>query len=318
MSTELAADLAQLQHARFERMWATLSKRQRGIVERALKKFEADLGKTTRGSWGAASKAQTMVQIAQSVKGLSSSQVRSLQRALPGVAERAQASTADWLRILDESFAGTVQPLRWDSLEWLEQERRPLLQSRLRIYRKSFQRYGAEAVAAIESEIVERILTGDPWTDARESVMAIVREQVGDRQWMVDRIIRTESSAAWNGITMAALEAEDADDPDPDDPMLKKLVATFDAVTAEDSRLLHGQTRRLDEMFLDVTSGREYMAPPNRPNDREIVVGWRRSWGDDREFDLETAEESDGDDEGMSQAELDAEIAAAVAQASGG
>jgi hypothetical protein len=106
---------------------------------------------------------------------------------------------------------------------------------------------------------------------------------------MVDRIVRTETATIYNATTMAALHAEN----EPDDPMLKKLVATFDAATGQDSRLLHGQTRRLSEPFVDVTTGREYMAPPNRPNDREIVVGWRKSWGDDREFDQETSIESD-------------------------
>lgn len=294
MSTDLAADLAQLQHERFERLWQTLTVRQRRIVTKALDSFEEQLAKTRRGSWSASTSAQTMVQLAQAVKGLSSKQLASLRRGLPMIAERAQASTADWLRILDESFTGSVRPLRWDSLAWLDQTRSPLLRSRLRQQRKSFARYGAQAVSDIEDAIAQRVLTGTPWTDAREEVMSIVREEVGGHQWMVDRIIRTESATVHSGIVIEALHAEEADDPDPADPMLKKLVATFDASTGQDSRLLHGQTRKLDEPFLDVTNGREYMAPPNRPNDREIVVGWRRSWGDDREFDLDTAEETEG------------------------
>lgn len=291
MSVDLAADLSIVQRARFDRLWSNLSKRQRGIVARALDKFEEDLEGTSRGSWGAATKAQTMVQLAQAVKGMSSKQMASMRRGLGDIAIDAQASTADWLRVLDESFTGVVRPLNWDTLDWFEQTRKPMLRSRLQIHRRSFARYGASAVSAIENEIAATVLTGDTWTKARESVMEIVREQVQGRQWMVDRIVRTESVAAHSYVTMAALEEEDDD---ADDPMLKKLVATFDAVTGHDSVLLHGQTRKLDEPFIDVTTGREYMAPPNRPNDRELPVGWRRSWGDDREFDQETAEEREG------------------------
>lgn len=290
MSVDLAADLATVQRERFDGLWASLSARQRRIVATQLDRFERELEATARGSWSAATKAQTIVQIAQAVKGLSSSQMASLRRGLGTIAKDAQASTADWLRILDQSFTGVVRPLNWDSVRWLDQQTKPMLRSRLQIHRKSFGRYGAKAVADIEDAIAARVLTGDPWTDAREEVMSIVREQVEGKQWMVDRIVRTEASAAHSWVTMAALEEENDDERD---PMLKKLVTTFDAVTGTDSTLLHGQTRKLDEPFIDVTSGREYMAPPNRPNDRETVVGWRRSWGDDREFDAETATPAD-------------------------
>jgi hypothetical protein len=285
VSTELAAELADIQRERFDGLWSTLSVRQRRLVERSMAQLEKDLNTTRRGSWSAANSAATLVQLAQAVKELSTSQMAALRRALPDVAARAQDSTAKWMQLLDESFTGSTVPLRWDSVAWLEDYRKPLLRSRLRIYRKSFARYGSEAVSAIEDQLAQRVLVGTPWTDAREDVMSIVREQVLDKQWMVDRIVRTETAAIYNSTTMAALHAED----EPDDPMLKKLVATFDAVTGQDSALLHGQTRRLSEPFVDITTGREYMAPPNRPNDREIVVGWRRSWGDDREFDQETA-----------------------------
>lgn len=312
MSADLAASLADGHRARLDKIWATLTARQRRLVAKTLDQIETDLNETRRGSWSAASSSSTLVQLAQSVRGLSTKQLASLRRALPGVAAQAQADTATWVRALDESFLGSTTPLAWDSLEWLGQTRDPLMRSRLRIYRKSFQRYGAEAVSAIEDAVAQRVLVGTPWTEAREEVMDIVREQVGGKQWMVDRIVRTESSTVANAVTMSALRAEDDD---PDDPMLKKLVATFDASTGQDSRLLHGQTRPIGQPFLDVRSGREYMAPPNRPNDREIVVGWRRSWGDDREFDQETREAEPVDGETMTQAEIDAMVSEAVEEA---
>jgi len=72
-------------------------------------------------------------------------------------------------------------------------------------------------------------------------------------------------------------------------------VATFDKVTGQDSVFVHGQTKRLSEMFVD-DKGREYDAPPNRPHDREIVVGWRSSYGDDiPDFVEDTATARDGD-----------------------
>ena len=280
----LAADIVIGQRTRYERLWGALTKRQHALAENAIKDIEKQLAAAERGSWSAAMSAATLVQLAEATRGLSESQLRLLRRALPGLAKIAQTDVAAYLTKLDSHFAGVARPLRWDSLEWLEGYSRPLLRSRLRIYERSFARYGAEAVAGIESAVAKQMLLGMPWTDARKEVMSIVREQVGGRQWMVDRIVRSETASVYSSTTMAALLEED----EPDDPMLKKLVAYFDGVTGYDSKVLHGQTRRVQELFSDVVNGKMFDAPPNRPNDREIVVGWRKSWGDDASFDAET------------------------------
>ena len=76
--------------------------------------------------------------------------------------------------------------------------------------------------------------------------------------------------------------------------MHKKLVSTFDTVTGRDSVKLHGQTRLVNKPFYDSVNGISYMAPPNRPHDREIIVPWRTSYGED--FEDYTVETADGYD----------------------
>ena len=49
-----------------------------------------------------------------------------------------------------------------------------------------------------------------------------------------------------------------------------QLVAVFDDRTGEDSKFVHSKVRRLMEPFHDRV--RDYQHPPNRPNDREVVV----------------------------------------------
>lgn len=105
--------------------------------------------------------------------------------------------------------------------------------------------------------------------------LGAVKGVVGDRQWMVDRIIRTETAAIYNGTALAAMEAEDT----PDDPMFKRLVSIFDNVTGADSYGQHGQIRRVRDPFQD-SKGRLYQAPPNRPHDRAVVIPHRGSWGE--------------------------------------
>ena len=286
----LAAEIVMGQRARYERLWGALTKRQHLLANDAIADIEARLKRARPGSWSAAQAAAMLVQLGDATRGLSASQQRLLSRALPGIARISQSDLASYLTRLDKQFTGSVRPLRWDSAEWLESYSRPLLKSRLRIYRKSFARYGADAVAGIESAIAKTVLLGTPWTEAREQVMGLVRREVGGRQWMVDRIVRNEVATVHSSTTMAALLEEDEDD----DPMLKKLVAVFDKVTAMDSRILHGQTRRVRDLFTDVVHGKMFDAPPNRPNDREIVIGWRKSWGTDAGFDAATRNDSGG------------------------
>lgn len=58
--------------------------------------------------------------------------------------------------------------------------------------------------------------------------------------------------------------------------MVQILAATFDDRTAWDSYQVHGQIRRVGESFISAFGS--YAFPPNRPNDREIVVPHRLSW----------------------------------------
>jgi hypothetical protein len=207
------------------------------------------------------------------------SQTVALRRALADVSRHAWVDAGRYMRLLDGLF-GAPRALAWESLDFWASRWGAYDTTRLRVYRTSFRRYGAATVSDIEVAVGQRVLLGRSWAEARAEVMQIAADKIQGRQWMADRILRTETAAAYNSTTMQALFEED----EPEDPMQKVLVAFWDQRTAADSKLLHGQIRRLDEMFFDPTRGREFRAPPNRPNDREMPVGWRESWGDAASF----------------------------------
>lgn len=188
-------------------------------------------------------------------------------------AARSARFVAQQMNLLDAIFSGGPRLLAFDTLAWAGANSDSISRSRLRMFVNSFRRYGEAVVREIELEVVKNIALGIPWPLARERVHELTKSVVGDKTWMVDRILVTETSHAWNGTQQAALEAEDR----PDDPMMKQLVATFDRRTGKDSVLLHGQVRPVKEPFYDGYHGFEYMHPPNRPRDREIIVGFRKS-----------------------------------------
>jgi hypothetical protein len=93
------------------------------------------------------------------------------------------------------------------------------------------------------------------------------------RRGWAERIVRTETAAAYNGARMLAIREASKEWPD----VKKKILATFDKRTAYDSVAVHGQVRDLNDSFID-GAGRMYLQPPARPNDREIVIPWRPAW----------------------------------------
>lgn len=111
------------------------------------------------------------------------------------------------------------------------------------------------------------------------TVTRLVNERIPEglfvrhRGW-AERIVRTEMAHASNAGALDEMRAEKAQRyPD----LMKRAIVTFDRRTADDSHVMHGQTRALGEEFVD-GKGRRGQHPPLRPNDREVVIPWRGAW----------------------------------------
>ncbi len=242
-----------------------------------LNELRGGLYKMEPGDWGVDTRVAAMALVLASIAQLARKQTRLLQDGLGHAARVSTKDAARTLNILDYHYGGVVRPLQFNHTDWIVANAEQMSRARVREFSRSFALYGAKAVGAIEDEVTKAIILGEPWTDARKKVLDATRHVVGNKQWMVDRILYTEISAAYNGSQLAAMIEEDVN---PEDRMMKRLVATFDDVTGLDSMMLHGQTRPVREPFMDAYFGRTYMHPPNRPHDREVIVPWRSSYGD--------------------------------------
>jgi hypothetical protein len=271
----IVEEMLEAQKAAIGKLQSRLGVRQRRIIGNALLSMARELKQLHPGSWTFAQRALVMRLLSRGFVDLVGKQTGHVTSNVLTVAKQSARLTAFWLRTLDKKHLGQAKPLRFDTLDWWTRKSTEVNRARVRMYSESFRRYGASTVNQIENEIAKVVLLGEPWEKARAKVWAATRKVVGDNQWMVDRIIRTEVSAVHNATAVEALREEDTD---PSDPIFKVLIATFDQVTGKDSIAVHGQRRRIDEYFQD-DRGRRYMAPPNRPHDREIVAGWRSSYG---------------------------------------
>lgn len=260
------------------KLGARAKERQVRLVTATLRAETRRLAQARVGTWTHSEAQATVLQLRVALSRLTVSMTAGLGEDLVRATVVSHRDAVTYLRAADKAYAGAVRPLRFEAAEFLDRAAANAGTARISNYGRSFARYGAELTRAVEEAASRSALLGVPWHEAANEVSAALRTEAGLRDWEIRRVVETEVSAAYNQLQLDALLAEDYD---PRDRMMKRLIAVFDKRTGRDSVLLHGQTQPVREPFFDSYNGRLYMAPPNRPHDREMVIGWRQSYGDD-------------------------------------
>lgn len=150
--------------------------------------------------------------------------------------------------------------------------------------RASIESYNAETRQTISDALTQSILQNK---SGYETVVKIGRF-VNLRNWKIKRIARTEMSKIFNQSKLLNYqEIQKNNFPD----LMKRLFHPMDNRTAEDSKQLAklDPAIPLEEPFQftykrKLTSGRTrtekrvFMTPPDRPNDRAVLVSYRKKW----------------------------------------
>jgi hypothetical protein len=134
------------------------------------------------------------------------------------------------------------------------------------------QRYGLNTIDHFEGEMRKGLVTQKTWSEMEDALINKSPFLQGKPAHWAKRIVRTEVMGAYARSSWETIREADTLLGD----MTKFLVATFDDRTGSDSYAVHGQCRRPEEAFESWYG--LYQHPPNRPNDREIVVPHRISW----------------------------------------
>ena len=149
-------------------------------------------------------------------------------------------------------------------------------------FRASSRLYGPETIRRVRDQLSLSMLQGEGVDDAVDRVAGTDGVFAAQR-WRAERIVRTETAHAVGVSGQRALTQLAQAVP----KLQKRLVATRDDREGEDSKELDGQIVDVDQPFVwvvknaaGVSTGKvvRYMAPPNRPNDREVVIPWRADW----------------------------------------
>jgi hypothetical protein len=227
-------------------------------------------------------------------------------------------------KVFEAKFSGITKPLSLDSQHQQEEAVKGTAQSLLRRHQSSVARYGQRMVGDFErvlragmvegltqQQMVSRLV--ESGKHGRVNARRLHASEPGSfpeptsyvrRRYWAERIVRTEVANAHAAAALQTMtETRAKDMPD----LQKKILATFDARTASDSRAVHGQVRPLEGMFED-GAGRIYLRPPARPHDRETIIPWRPRWKETKSTDpLPASEQAAAKVESQAQAATAAE-----------
>lgn len=231
-----------------------------------------------------------LVQVQEVLKNMRLGMEDTLANGALDAARAATEGTVDYLGRVNASFKGLVAPLNLDVVAMMERAQVGARASVLRRLSSSgegapgapkdahpaklgiLQRYSMSTIQEFENKFQQGVIQRKSWEEMKTDIVSSSTFLQGKPAFWAERIVRTEMMGAYNRGSWEA--NREADDQLGD--MLKIVSATFDDRTASDSYAVHGQIRRPDEAFESWFG--LYQHPPNRPNDREIVVPHRRSW----------------------------------------
>lgn len=240
-------------------------------TQRAMALLRQDLAHMSLGVWSLGARQRVMASAVTAMSQLVTAHVGTLRGTIDKALEGGARATGRALRELDKRPPWATL----DSVAARVRSRRTLL----RTHESSMLRYGSEVIGQIERQIAQGIATGKSWPEARDAVWKSTRKVVGGNQWMVDRILRTETSNAYNGAVLDALEAEDAAILSKGLPLhlrpMKRLIHVYDKRTGKDSLAEGDQVRAIGDPFYSPLRGLFFQHPPDRPNDRGTLIPWR-------------------------------------------
>jgi hypothetical protein len=142
-------------------------------------------------------------------------------------------------------------------------------------YQTSIDSYSANLRAKFQSKLTQSLIQKKTWSQAVWDM-----EQVfNGEEWILARIVRTELHNIYNVSKMGGfLEVRDQYMPN----LKKTLYHPMDSRTGDDSQ----KAARL-KLIVDIDKPfqysfkeevRTFMAPPDRPNDRAILIPYRKEW----------------------------------------
>jgi hypothetical protein len=180
------------------------------------------------------------------------------------------------LNVFDKQFTGAVTPINLNAAV-VAHDTSNLLVTK---YKTNLDLYGRNLMGQITNGLFGATIGETSY----DEVVGKISNFFSAEEWKLHRIVRTELHNIYNVGKVNGMQALVDDDTLPD--LKKTLMHPLDARTGKDSAYAAtlGLVAEVNESFEYTWAGkpRVFMAPPDRPNDRAILVPYREAWGSTR------------------------------------
>ena len=176
------------------------------------------------------------------------------------------------INFFDKKFVGAVTPINLNAA-LLANDTANLLVTR---YKTNLDAYGANILAQVTNGLFSATLGETSY----DEVVGRVANFFNGEEWKLRRIVRTELHGLYNRGKIAGMQELKDDITD----LKKTLIHPMDARTGDDSKYAASKhlVADMDKPFRYKWNDewREFQVPPDRPNDRSVMVPYREEWGE--------------------------------------
>lgn len=228
-----------------------------------------------QGTFTEAQLESTLAQVEAGIQALNARLRGELSFGVEQMEEQSVEDTVKEIGRFEREFRGVSLDLPVQAiLESLDKEN--LLLNR---YQSSIDAYNESIRANAQRELTQAVIQRNSYLQAVQNVANVFPSFRSTIAWQVQRIVRTELHNVYNVSKMDGfLKVRDDFIPD----LKKTLIHPMDTRTGKDSVALKrlNPIVPIDKPFRFKWRGetRVFMAPPDRPNDRAILVPYREEW----------------------------------------
>jgi len=255
----------------------------RSLYETVRAELEAELAGLRRAgkdqSFTAFHLRQVLLQVRDGLKVFQSGLATQLDNNGLATATLAQRHVVSAIKAFEKRFSGAEPVLRLEEAGVFARVYRGIEPTLLMRYHKLVGNYPMTTLERVRNQLALSMIKGDS-VDQTVNRIAAKGGIFDHERYRAERIVRTEGSYAYHHVGQRSMEELSTEVPN----LMKRLVTTFDVRTGDDSKALNGQTVKVNEPFIWMKKTKHgiervaYMAPPNRPQDRETVVPWRQDY----------------------------------------
>lgn len=212
-----------------------------------------------------------LVQVDGAISAMNESLKKGMVNQSKIMAERGVQDQLEEIRAFSQEFEGAVVPINLDA-QLIAEDVSNFLINR---YQASLDAYSEDVRSNLVQVLTNESLMETPYSTVIKKMGMFFQGE----EWKLHRIARTELHNIYSqGKLTGMTEVRENILPD----LQKTLIHPMDARTADDSKLVARLDLivDLDKPFRYRWKGKDrvFMAPPDRPNDRSILVPYRHSW----------------------------------------